>query len=255
MGPTRSTSDRPRPRHRRCPGRQLSSPTPPIPTQVAPRRRRRPQPVHGRPVRPYGHARPEHLDMMIEVRNDVLSATQNKQRPHEDTTRSTQQSSGFAPIGRCRRRERRADAVAVRRPGGGAGRAAGRQGSRVLAVDPEQQQRERRIRPISTSIRTAPLPLGPHAHRRVEDETGRLKPRAPATRSPHLTAPGQHRAGRREVERSIGLTKQGRSRAQLALTLLVTTPAAHRRRVRRQEPRPPSLFWQTDRARDRDWLF
>ena len=97
-------------------------------------------------------------DMMIEVRNDVLSATQNKQRPHEDNTLTSK--FYFAPTVDV------ADASVGPTPSSAGAaatpvRAAGRQGSRVLAVDPEQQQPGASSRPISTSIRTAPSPPWP----------------------------------------------------------------------------------------------
>jgi uncharacterized caspase-like protein len=151
-------------------------------------------------------------DMMIEVRNDVLRATQNKQRPREDNALTDK--FYFMP----------AAAVATVETAEPA--ASGNSGS-VQAVDKEVvfwQSIQNSNSPAQFQAYLDQYPNGtfaPLARARIEEL--KAKP-ADTARSGEqvasLTEPDATILAAEEAERSIGLTKQGRSRAQLALTLL-----------------------------------
>jgi peptidoglycan hydrolase-like protein with peptidoglycan-binding domain len=154
-------------------------------------------------------------DMMIEVRNDVLGATQNKQRPHEDNTLTSK--FYFAPTVEV------ADATTGPTPSSGTAAAA----PVVQPVDKEVvfwQSIQNSNSPAQFQAYLEQYPNGTFAalaRARIEElktkpaEASRSSDQVAALTSPDATVPAAE-----EAERSIGLTRQGRSRAQLALTLL-----------------------------------
>jgi uncharacterized caspase-like protein len=181
-------------------------------------------------------------DMMIEVRNDVLSATQNKQRPHEDNTLTSK--FYFAPTVGV------ADASVGPMPSS-AGPAAA---PVVQPVDKEVVFWQSIQSSSNASDYQAYLDQYPNgtfaALARTRIDALKTKP-AEASRSSDqvaaLTAPDSTVPAAEEVERSIGLTKQGRSRAQLALTLLGYNTGGTDG-VFGAKSRTAISAWQTDRA-------
>ncbi len=151
-------------------------------------------------------------DMMIEVRNDVLIATQQKQRPWD--TSSLTSPFYFAP------------AVAVATTETASSASSGNVGP-VQAVDKEVVFWQSIQDSNSQAQFQAYLDQYPNgtfaALARTRIEELKAKP-AEASRSGEqvatLTSPDATVPAAEEVERSLGLTRQGRSRAQLALTLL-----------------------------------
>jgi peptidoglycan hydrolase-like protein with peptidoglycan-binding domain len=151
-------------------------------------------------------------DMMIEVRNDVLVATQQKQRPWDSSSLTS--PFYFRP----------ADAVATAET---ASPASSGNGGAVQAVDKEVvfwQSIQNSNSPAQFQAYLDEYPNGtfaPLARARIEEM--KAKP-ADTVRSGEKVAslppPDGAVPAAEEVERSIGMTKQGRSRVQLALTLL-----------------------------------
>jgi len=151
-------------------------------------------------------------DMMIEVRNDVLMATQQKQRPWD--TSSLTRPFYFAP------------AVAVAATETGSPASSGNAVS-TPAVDKEVvfwQSIQNSNSPAQFQAYLDQYPNGtfaPLARTRIEElkakpaDTSRSGDQVASLTSPDTTVPAAE-----EVERSIGLTRQARSRVQLALTLL-----------------------------------
>jgi caspase domain-containing protein/putative peptidoglycan binding protein len=153
-------------------------------------------------------------DMMIEVRNDVLSATQNKQRPWDNS--SLTKPFYFMP------------AAAVATLDTVEPSATGNSGS-AQAVDKEVvfwQSIQNSNSPAQFQAYLDQYPNGtfaPLARTRIDElkanptaETSRSGEQVIAT----VTPPENTVPAAEEVERSIGLNRQGRSRVQLALTLL-----------------------------------
>jgi uncharacterized caspase-like protein len=180
-------------------------------------------------------------DMMIEVRNDVLSATQNKQRPHEDNTLTSK--FYFAPTVEV------ADATTGPAPSSG-----------TAVVPPAAQSVDKEVvfwQSIQNSNSPAQFqayldqyPNGTFAAlARARIDELKAKP-AEASRSSEqaaLTSPATTVPAAEEVERSIGLTRQGRSRAQLALTLLGYSTGGTDG-VFGDKSRKAISAWQTDRG-------
>jgi peptidoglycan hydrolase-like protein with peptidoglycan-binding domain len=152
-------------------------------------------------------------DMMIEVRNDVLVATQQKQRPWD--TSSLTSPFYFRPL----------DAVATTQTV--APESSGSAGS-APAVDKEVvfwQSIQNSNSPGQFQAYLDQYPNGtfaPLARTRIDelkakpaDDTSRSGEQVASLTAPETTVPAAE-----EVERSLGLNRQGRSRVQLALTLL-----------------------------------
>ena len=151
-------------------------------------------------------------DMMIEVRNDVLSATQQKQRPWENSSLTS--PFYFMP------------AVAVATTDTASPASSGNVGA-VQTVDKEVvfwQSIQNSNSPAQFQAYLDQYPNGTFAalaRTRIEEmkakpaDTARSGEQVASLTSPDATVPAAE-----EVERSLGLTKQGRSRVQLALTLL-----------------------------------
>jgi len=152
-------------------------------------------------------------DMMIEVRNDVLVATQQKQRPWD--TSSLTSPFYFRPL----------DAVATTQTV--APESSGNAVS-TPAVDKEVvfwQSIQNSNSPGQFQAYLDQYPNGtfaPLARTRIDelkakpaDDTARSGEQVASLTSPETTVPAAE-----EVERSLGLNRQGRSRVQLALTLL-----------------------------------
>jgi peptidoglycan hydrolase-like protein with peptidoglycan-binding domain len=150
--------------------------------------------------------------MMIEVRNDVLSATQQKQRPWENSSLTS--PFYFMP------------AVAVATTDTASPASSGNAGA-AQTVDKEVvfwQSIQNSNSPAQFQAYLDQYPNGTFAalaRTRIEEmkakpaDTARSSEQVASLTSPDTTVPAAD-----EVERSIGLTKQGRSRVQLALTLL-----------------------------------
>jgi peptidoglycan hydrolase-like protein with peptidoglycan-binding domain len=179
---------------------------------------------------------------MIEVRNDVLSATQNKQRPHEDNTLTSK--FYFAPPVEV------ADATTGPAPS-----------SETTVAPPAAQSVDKEVvfwQSIQNSNSPAQFqayldqyPNGTFAalaRARIDelkakpDEATRSSDQVAALTSPDTTVPAAE-----DVERSIGLTRQGRSRAQLALTLLGYNTGGTDGTFGRKS-RAAISAWQTDRG-------
>ena len=152
-------------------------------------------------------------DMMIEVRNDVLSATQNKQRPWDNS--SLTKPFYFMP------------AAAVATLDTVEPSATGNSGS-AQAVDKEVvfwQSIQNSNSPAQFQAYLDQYPNGtfaPLARTRIDElkanpaaETSRSGEQVATVTPSDTTVPAAE-----EVERSLGLNRQGRSRVQLALTLL-----------------------------------
>jgi peptidoglycan hydrolase-like protein with peptidoglycan-binding domain len=154
-------------------------------------------------------------DMMIEVRNDVLNATQNKQRPREDNALTSKFYFASAVA---------VDVAAVNAgptPSGGAST-----GPVVQPVDKEVvfwHSIENSGNPNDYQAYLDQYPNGSFtALARSRLDGLKAKP-AESTRSNEVVtvSPSDTTVSTAEQdELSLGLTKQGRSRAQLALTLL-----------------------------------
>jgi uncharacterized caspase-like protein len=181
-------------------------------------------------------------DMMIEVRNDVLSATQNKQRPHEDNTLTSK--FYFAPTVEV------ADATTGPAPSSGTTVAP----PAAQSVDKEVvfwQSIQNSNSPAQFQAYLDQYPNGTFAAlARARIDELKAKP-AEATRSNEqvatVTSPDADVPAAEEVERSIGLTRQGRSRAQLALTLLGYSTGGTDGTFGRKS-RSAISAWQTDRG-------
>ena len=181
-------------------------------------------------------------DMMIEVRNDVLSATQNKQRPHEDNTLTSK--FYFAPTVEV------ADATTGPAPSSGTTAAA----PVVQPVDKEVvfwQSIQNSNSPAQFQAYLDQYPNGTFAalaRARIEElktkpaEVSRSSDQVAALTSPETTVQPAE-----DVERSIGMTRQGRSRAQLALTLLGYSTGGTDG-VFGAKSRTAISAWQTDRG-------
>jgi hypothetical protein len=181
-------------------------------------------------------------DMMIEVRNDVLSATQNKQRPHEDNTLTSK--FYFAPTVEV------ADATTGPTPSSGTTVAA----PIVQPVDKEVvfwQSIQNSNSPAQFQAYLDQYPNGTFAalaRARIEElktkpaEVSRSSDQVAALPSADTTVPPAE-----EVERSIGMTKQGRGRVQLALTLLGYSTGGTDG-VFGAKSRTAISTWQTDRG-------
>ena len=150
-------------------------------------------------------------DMMIAVRNDVLTATQNKQRPWDNSSLTS--PFYFTP----------AVAVADATQTGSSGFSS----NTTPTADKEVvfwQSIQSSNSPAQFQAYLDQFPNGtfaPLARARLEElkakpaEASRSGEQVATLPPPDTTVPVAE-----EVERSIGLTRQGRSRAQLALTLL-----------------------------------
>ncbi len=151
-------------------------------------------------------------DMMMEVRTDVLRATQNKQRPREDNNLTDK--FYFVP------------AAAVATTQTVAPELSGNTGS-AQTVDKEVvfwQSIQNSNSPAQFQAYLDQYPNGtfaPLARARIEElkaqpaDTSRSGEQVATVTPPEATVPAAE-----EVERSLGLNRQGRSRVQLALTLL-----------------------------------
>ena len=181
-------------------------------------------------------------DMMIEVRNDVLSATQNKQRPHEDNTLTSK--FYFAPTVEV------AEATTGPAPSSSTTAAA----PVVQPVDKEVvfwQSIQNSNSPAQFQAYLDQYPNGTFAalaRARIEElktkpaEVSRSSDQVAALTSPETTVQPAE-----DVERSIGMTRQGRSRAQLALTLLGYSTGGTDG-VFGAKSRTAISAWQTDRG-------
>ncbi len=151
-------------------------------------------------------------DMMIAVRNDVLNATQNKQRPWDNS--SLTKPFYFMPA---------AAVVALE----SVEPAASGNVASTPAVDKEVvfwQSIQNSNSPAQFQAYLDQYPDGtfaPLARARIEElkakpaDTSRSNEQVATVTSPETIVPAAE-----EVERSLGLNRQGRSRVQLALTLL-----------------------------------
>src|SRR5882672_9099472 len=179
-------------------------------------------------------------DMMIEVRNDVLTATEQKQRPWDTSSLTT--PFYFTP------------AVAVATAEAGSPASSGNDAVATPAVDKEVvfwQSIQNSNSPAQFQAYLDQYPNGTFAAlARARIDELKAKP-AEASRSSDqvaaLTAPDTSVPAAEEVERSIGMTRQGRSRAQLALTLLGYNTGGTDG-VFGAKSRTAISAWQTDRA-------
>ena len=178
-------------------------------------------------------------DMMIEVRNDVLTATDQKQRPWDTSSLTT--PFYFTP----------AVAVATAETNSPA---SSNDAVATPAVDKEivfWQSIQASNSPAQFQAYLDQYPNGTFAAlARTRIDELKAKP-AEASRSSDqvaaLTAPDTSVPAAEEVERSIGMTRQGRSRVQLALTLLGYNTGGTDG-VLGAKSRTAISAWQTDRA-------
>ena len=178
-------------------------------------------------------------DMMIEVRNDVLVATDQKQRPWDTSSLTT--PFYFTP----------AVAVATAET---SSPASSDSAVATPAVDKEVvfwQSIQNSNSPAQFQAYLDQYPNGTFAalaRTRIEElkakpaEASRSSDQVAALTSPDTTVPAAE-----EVERSIGMTRQGRSRVQLALTLLGYNTGGTDG-VLGAKSRTAISAWQTDRA-------
>jgi len=178
-------------------------------------------------------------DLMIEVRNDVLTATQNKQRPWDNS--SLTRPFYFTP------------AVAVATAETGSSTSSG-SSVPAQAVDKEVvfwQSIQNSNSAAQFQAYLDQYPNGTFAAlartRIVELKAHPAGTSASGEQVANLTAADTSAPPAEEVERSIGLTKQGRSRVQLALTLLGYSTGGTDG-VLGAKSRSAISAWQTDRG-------